>query len=340
MLYSGKNITAPADPLEKITVDELFRMIQSPDNDLVATVRQLRTVRSLNNKQYTQLKKMLPYIVCGCFNPPYRKTENFTFIEYFFVDIDHLSTKGYNITTIKNKIKRDSRARMIFVSPSEDGLKVLFHLSEKCHDAGVFKLFYRKFVEQFAQQHELEQTIDSVTNDVTRACFVSIDSEAFYNPFADDVDMKAFINPAETLEMFDMKHDMDKEIKEEKKAHKEEEKQQREPDDAAMDRIKELLLTKKQQQKIRNTVEVPEQLEIIITSLKQFIEDQGIDVYDVENIQFAKRIKCRLGLKLAEVNLFYGKKGFSVVQSPRSGTNAELNQIVAEIIQIYLSENA
>ena len=37
-------------------------------------------------------------------------------------------------------------------------------------------------------------------------------------------------------------------------------------------------------------------------------------------------------MKQAEINLFFGKKGFSVVQSPRTGTNAELNQLMADLI--------
>lgn len=44
-------------------------------------------------------------------------------------------------------------------------------------------------------------------------------------------------------------------------------------------------------------------------------------------------------LKQAEINLFFGKKGFSVVQSPRTGTNAELNQLMADLIIGMINEH-
>ena len=44
----------------------------------------------------------------------------------------------------------------------------------------------------------------------------------------------------------------------------------------------------------------------------------------------------QLGKREAEINLFYGKRGFSVVQTPRSGTNAELNDLMAELIDNFL----
>ena len=46
--------------------------------------------------------------------------------------------------------------------------------------------------------------------------------------------------------------------------------------------------------------------------------------------------KCRLGLKQAEINLFFGKRGFTIVQSPRCGTSTELNQLVSEVINSFL----
>ena len=44
----------------------------------------------------------------------------------------------------------------------------------------------------------------------------------------------------------------------------------------------------------------------------------------------------KLGTKLAEINLFYGKKGFSVIKSPRTGTNVELNELTMMLIKEYI----
>ena len=45
-----------------------------------------------------------------------------------------------------------------------------------------------------------------------------------------------------------------------------------------------------------------------------------------------------MGLKKAEVNLFYGKRGFTVVKSPRSGTDATLNGLLADTVNTIISE--
>ena len=84
---------------------------------------------------------------------------------------------------------------------------------------------------------------------------------------------------------------------------------------------------------------VPERLDAIMEGLKHFIEDQGILVYEIGNIQYGKKIQCKYGSKLGEVNLFYGKHGFKVVQTPKSIVSKELNETVAEVIGIYLAEN-
>ena len=70
--------------------------------------------------------------------------------------------------------------------------------------------------------------------------------------------------------------------------------------------------------------------------LAQFIEATGVQVTEIINIQYAKKIRARLGQREAEINLFYGKSGFSVVISPRRGTNEELNDLLAEIVNNFL----
>ena len=71
-------------------------------------------------------------------------------------------------------------------------------------------------------------------------------------------------------------------------------------------------------------------------SIKSYIEETGLQVSEVINIQYGKKLRVSLGLKQAEVNLFYGKRGFSVVISPRRGTNSELNDLVAELLRSFI----
>lgn len=342
MLWAGKNVQSASDKLVKVTEDYVYHTLMNPKPELAAKIRQLRVVRDLDKKNYSLLKRQLPYLVCGTFSPPYRKTENFAYIDRFMIDIDHLSEKGLDVGTIREKLKKDSRVMLLFSSPGEDGLKVLMVLNEKCYDVGIFSLFYKEFLKGFSFQYGLDQVIDSCTCDVTRACFMSSDPEVYFNTQPEQVDIGSYISLGSPVALFDMKAQQEKQEKEEKKKVVDSQNLQKpdiDPDKDTMQRIKIMLEGKKAEQKIKNQVYVPEQLNEILDGLKQFIEDQGISVYEVVNIQYAKKLRCKMGLKLAEVNLFYGKNGFHVVQSPRSGTSSELNTMVADIVQIYLFEN-
>ena len=194
MLQAGKNVTQLNDPMVKIQVEYLYQAVKSPKPEIVAEIRQLRMVKTLDNRRYTQLKKNLPYIVCGIFNPPVRKGENFAWISHFMLDFDHLAEKGIVVETLRTTLSNDPNVKLMFVSPGDDGLKVLFQLSEKCYDKGKYSLFYKLFSKKFAIQYNLDQVIDSSTSDVTRACFMSVDPEAFYNQDAVPVEMINYLD--------------------------------------------------------------------------------------------------------------------------------------------------
>lgn len=88
---------------KKVTVEYLYYSLRNPKPDVEARIRQLRIIRDLDKKQYSLLKRQLPYVVCGMFNPPYRKTENFAYTEYFIVDIDHFQRK---VLIFKRRVNR------------------------------------------------------------------------------------------------------------------------------------------------------------------------------------------------------------------------------------------
>lgn len=318
--------------LQKVPVKYLYDSLRHPRPDIVSSIRQLRIVRELDNKQYSLLKRKLPYLVCGMFNPPYRRTENFAYTEYFIIDIDHLSEKGLSLADTRKRIEKDTRTVLSFVSPGEDGLKVLFKFKERCYDSGLYSLFYKSFLSIFSEQYALQQVVDVRTSDVTRACFISIDPEAYYNPQADVIDLNAFIadNPYALLEQKRMQDLQEKKLV----ATSKNESNPSDPDATAMERIKLLLNPKPHKEK--PPVYVPKELNDIITDLKSYIEQAGVVVSEIINIQYGKKIRFEMGLKKAEVNLFFGKRGFSVVQSPRSGTNAELNKLMADLVTTFI----
>jgi hypothetical protein len=339
MIMFGTQITANQDNLSKIQEEYFYNSLRNPKPLIDAKIRQLRIVYLLNPKQYALLKKSLPYIVCGIFTPPYRRIENFAYTDRFIVDIDRLGEKQLSLEEVKSRVVSDSRVIMCFTSPSRDGLKVMFGLKERCYDAGIYSSFYKAFLKDFSFEFSLDQVIDNKTSDVTRACFVSVDNDAYYNAEATLIDMKDYVNTDNTTEFFDQKHNLDKESEANDKEEKKEERLNHvpDPDKDIIDQIK-ARLNPKAAKKEAKPIFVPHQLEEIIDDMKSYIEKTGIIVTEILDIQYAKKIRVKLGMKQAEINVFYGKRGFSVVVSPRCGTDEELNTLTADLINNFLYE--
>lgn len=335
MIWYGRNIQSPADRLEKLQEAQLYHSLRNPKPHTISTMQQLRTVYTLDARRYAELKRTLPYVVCATFSPPHRHGSNFAFTERFILDFDHLASKQLSISDLRQRLCHDSRVMLCFTSPSQDGLKVMLTLRERCYDRGLYTLFYKAFAAQFARQMELDQALDQRTADVTRACFLSVDPEAYYNPDADPVDMKAFVDADRPLDIADMTRDQDKASRRQPAPP---EPRQADPTGEVMRKIREKLLG--HPAKPKPQAYVPQQLDDVIGPLTAYIQEKGIEVSEVSNIQYAKKIHTRLGMREAEVNLFYGRRGYSVVVTPKRGTDAELNQLLADITRAFLADQS
>jgi hypothetical protein len=141
--------------------------------------------------------------------------------------------------------------------------------------------------------------------------------------------------------MFDTMHAQKKEEKEAAAKQKQEDvPRDKEPDDEALRKIKELIGSKRQKiQKPKPPANVPERVSMIIPGLTEYIANNGAEVYEVIDIQDAKKLKIKLGLKLAEVNIFCGRRGYKVVETKRAGTDPELNDTIKELIELYIAEH-
>ncbi len=333
MLQAGKNIIQLDDPLVKVQIDYLYHSVRFPKPEIAATIRQLRLVKTIDLKSYNQLKRNLPYVVCGIFNPPVRRTENFAWINHFILDFDHLSEKEMSADTLKLRLSSDPHVLMLFNSPGNDGLKAIFKLSDKCYDHGKYTLFYKIFSRKFSQQYHLSQVIDSRTSDVTRACFISYDPDAYYNPDALNVIMEHYIdyeNPDQVRDLRVMIKEDD--IKQQLLVPSEVNIVDKQAiDDDVLNKIK-ATLNPRFKTKHERHIFVPEEIDQVIDLVISRMNELGITTSETISIQYGKKFRFQLGLRQAETNIFYGKKGYSVVQSPRSGTNSELNLLVSQII--------
>ena len=338
MLSYGKNLTSPADSLVCISLEQLHQMLLHPEKAVENTLRQLRIIRTLDTKQYARVKRTLPYVVCARFEPAFRRIDHFVSTDCFCLDIDHLMDKGLDLVDVRHRIEKDPRVALTFVSPSGDGLKVFFRLSEKCTDVGLYTLFYKSFVPQFSFENGLEQVIDDRTCDVSRACFVSSDPASFYRPQSVPIDWHACLPEEDPSALFDLKQQQDSALA--PSSSSPEDLLGGDPDDEAMRHIKEMLHGYHAHLAVKPQPNVPPILDEFVEALRPFITESGIQLTEVINIQYAKKLRFKLGLKQAEINVFYGHHGFKVVQSPRGGTSPELNKITAELIERFLEEYA
>lgn len=333
----GSRITDNATPLSKVTIEYLYNSLLHPKPAIQSQIRQLRIMYNVDKKGYNNAKRQLPYIVCGIFNPPYRKTENFAYTDYFILDIDHIGEKGYKMGALREQFKKDTRTMLMYASPSMDGLKILFKLRERCHDSGMYRMFYKVFAQKFSSTYQLDQVVDAVTCDVARACFVSIGPDVYYNPCAEPVDMKEYIDTLDPLAATEIQREM-KALEAEGGAKPAGIAHQKEPDADVISHIRETLGLKTPKN-AKPQAYVPEQLNDIMGQLSEYITRAGVEITEIINISYAKKIRMKMGLSQAEINLFFGKKGYNPVISPRTGTSSTLNELCRDLIISFLAEN-
>ncbi len=329
MLQAGKSVTMKDDPLVRVHPEYLYHAVMNPKPDIAALIRQLRLLRTIDAKQYALKKRQLPYVVCGIFNPPVRRTENFGWINHFILDIDHIHSKFSDVKALRQKLIADQRVKMLFASPGEDGLKVMFQLKEKCYDASLYALFYKVFAISFAQQYHLEQILDGSTSDVTRACFVSYDPDIYFAPNADPVLLGDFINTSDLFGIRELKLELKEKEKEIPPIVQDDIPAGPDADQWAAIRAR---LNPSGKTKKEKNIFVPDEVNQAVEKVEIKMKEAGIDLKEVINIHYGKKFRFNYGVHEAEVNLFYGKRGYTVVVSPRQGTRPELNEICSGII--------
>ena len=347
MLSAGKKITDAADRLSRITTEYLVERIRHPQADIESRIKSLRLVYGLDKKRYGQLKRELPYVVCAAFNPEFRNIQNFAFTDSFIVDIDHISSLSLNVLALKSQLSTDPRVAVAFISPSGDGIKVMFNLSEKCYDPGVFSAFYKTFVKQFALQYGLTEAVDIRTSDVSRACFISFDPDAYYNPKAETVDLLLGAESqtdtlsecavSESEEGYHGSIQPDKKAANEGKDKAESELNTADPDSEIMARIKQQLKLSQARERATREFYVPNEIETVMVGLREVICETGVTINEERNIQYGKQLVMSSNLRKAELNIFFGRRGFSVVESTRRGTSAELNGMMAQLVRSHLA---
>ncbi len=331
-LQYGSRITRPDDPLQKVSLERLHQGLTRPKAALRTQIERLRLVRSVDARQYARLKRELPYFVAAHFYPPYRRRENFSAIRHFVVDLDHFESAGLDRQTVRERLQKDARTLLLFTSPGGDGLKLLFQLTEKCFDPGIYSLFYKAFLQQLALEYGLEKVVDAATHDVARACFLSYDPRAYLNLTAEPVVLDAYFDrqdPDATARI----HRAHQALAGEKPGAA---RPTREPPaDEVLTAIKKRLNPNFRPRKKRDAYTPPE-LESIIPRIRERLAEAGISLRSAEPIHYGKKLVVAAGDHWAEINIFFGKRGFSVVKTTKSGSREELAELAYQLLHELL----
>ncbi len=333
MLMFGKNITQAQDKLEKNTTKFLYDKITNPDNDFMILINSLNSLAVIEPSKYAKMKKRLPYVVPSIFTPPYRKKANFASSDQIILDLDHLTDAGLEPEKIKDKLSKDPRVELIFISPSHTGLKVFFKLKEKIFDAQLYSEFYKLFASEFARQYGLTQVIDIRTNDVTRACFLSYDTFAYFNENPKTIDYKNYIDEQDPIEIQNKIEQVEKEFPKKKEINPQG------IDEDVLAKIKKKLNPEYKPRKPKQkNIFVPEELTIAEKKIKKKMEEAEINVVKVKNINYGKQFVFKYEEMVAEVNVYFGKKGFSIVKSNKTFNNKEFQEIIYQTLIDLLTD--
>ena len=331
MLYSGEDITkSNFEILKPKSVFEIYSEISKPDLILYDLISKIRKVAKLDRTAYQSLKKQLPFFTGSCFGDKPRCSENFQYASYFIIDIDKCYDNQAQFIELQSRIAYDPRVNLIFTSPGGSGLKLVFELDSPCRSTKFFSDAYRSFAFQIAKDYNLQDKIDLSTHDATRVCFLSYDKNAWYNADSEKVSWKAYLPAGDLFS----ESDEDLICPGEYIIDKESPSVSNCSNDIHPD-IYRTILNKLNPGKIYPAPKnyyVPEILNMIEEPVKEAAREHDIAVNEVRNIQYGKKFCFSHALNKAEVNVYYGKRGFSVVISPAGGTHPDLNKIVSTIV--------
>ncbi|MDX5347830.1 MAG: CRISPR-associated primase-polymerase type B [Hymenobacteraceae bacterium] len=305
--------------LQLITEENLYLQIRYATPALSEEIKRLRNLLSLDPAKYHQLKTRLPYFIGAAFTNNIRSTATFTEANYLVLDLDKLTSHNMEINEVRERIQKDEQLVLSFISPSGLGLKLLFKLDGPIANTKQFSDVYKAFALSFAKKYQLEKVIDLQTHDATRICFLSIDDKAFYNPVSEPVNWQQLLNSLPQPEL-----PLTSEIKPEAVANN--------LNDEIYRAIRDKLLEKTPAQPIRQCF-VPDALEPLPALIQEKATEAGLILKEVRNISHGKKFTFGLNSDFAEINVFYGKNGFSVVKSPKRGHHPELTEAAYLLVQ-------
>lgn len=336
-LFTGQHIQqSQSEVLQPISVAQLAERIRIGSGGLSALCTQLQTIIKMDKAAYGKHKLRLPFFCCATFDGNIRHSKNFKYIDCCVLDFDKAPSQEVLHNEILPALQNDERVALAFTSPSGRGAKALIMLNSPITNLQDFSMFYKNLAASFAQQYGLDAYADCTTSDATRVCFLAHDPMVLLRPDAVPVNWQQYLpatplqfakatnagegkaieaNPPQASDL------VDKPAVAEKNALTPEKYAQ------VVKRLNPTSVTKPP----KNVV-VPEILEQVAVQVQAAIAAAGWQLKALENIQYGKKIAAAQGFVFAEVNIFYGKRGFSLVRTPKTGTDTVLGEALEKLI--------
>lgn len=148
------------------------------EGEFKSEITEIRNFLKENNKNKSdELKNSLSgFTVSAIFDEKRRKEKVIKYYGVMVLDIDNLKDEE-EVERIKKEIEKIEYTKMVFVSPSGLGLKIIVETNNT--DVERHTEVYKELVKYYENQLNVE--FDSQTCDVSRLCFFSYDETAYYN---------------------------------------------------------------------------------------------------------------------------------------------------------------
>lgn len=323
-VFQGNILKENSEPLSEISWEGIVLRIKE-EKWLKDQINRLREVNKMDSKAYAKLKTQLPYFITAKFDEGKRHGTKFKEIYGMVIDLDHLEKDSRSLDEMKTEISNDPNLLMAYISPSGKGLKLYFPFDKPIKSPKQYSEFYKVFCGHVSDKYDLGAYVDFTTCDVTRVSFLSHDPRLYFNESAEPLRLSEYIDTLFQEEQTKIDQDGFE-------AHKEvQENKSHNIEPSTYRQILAELGTKSRLRK--KHIFVPEGMEKVVSPIRKSLEPFNIKIDEVREIHYGLKLICRSGLDWAELNVFYGKRGYSVVITPKRGTHPELSELCQRIME-------
>ena len=318
-LSFGQQIMTTTSALQPVTLADVAAMVQA-DAALHQQTTRLRRLLPFDREAYRTAKTCLPFVVGGLFGNGARRIEALEAATYFVLDLDGCAGLDGRVP---DAIRADLAVALAFVSPSGEGLKLFFRLLDPCTDAKTFTAAYRNFAGEFGTRHGFVRSVDLRTCDPTRACFLAHDPNVYHNPEAMPVDWRLWLPTASAAEAL-LFEETDEQLV---TARVRRPAIERPINEVAYQNVLRAINPNAPVRREKQTF-VPDELTALDPAMREICALLNWELVGLTPLNFGLKVAVKQGFRRAEVNVGYGKRGFSVVKSPKTGTDPALAELL------------